>query len=95
MGLTFRNENDTVIDRFESYVQGIPCKVDVTYYSEGYVCKRRGHPDTWEEDEQPCIEYDILDRRGRPAPWLESKATDDDHDRIFQEAMQHIKESNQ
>jgi hypothetical protein len=30
-------------------------------------------------------EFDILDRRGRPAPWLERKATDADRERITEE----------
>lgn len=74
-------------DQFDFRVQGIPCKIEVTYFDYGYSCKRRGHPDTWEEDVPPYMEYDILDQRGRPAPWLERKATEDDHFSIFHEAI--------
>lgn len=46
-------------------IQGIPCAVEVTHY---YVTH---------EDWDP-IEFKVLDRRGRPAPWLERKMTDED-----------------
>jgi hypothetical protein len=35
-------------------------------------------------------EFDILDRRGRPAPWLERKASDEDRQRIEQEITEQL-----
>ena len=46
-------------------IQGIPCTVEVTHY---YVAH-----DDWDP-----IEFRVLDRRGRAAPWLERKMTDAD-----------------
>lgn len=46
-------------------IQGIPCTVEVTHY---YVTR-----DDWDP-----IEFRVLDRRGRAAPWLERKMTDAD-----------------
>ena len=74
-------------DQFEFRVQGIPCRIEVTYFDPGVPTRRNGHPDTWQESEPPYMEYDILDSRGRPAPWLEVKATDVDHDRIIKAAI--------
>lgn len=56
-------------------IAGIPAIVRVTHYFAGYTCPRHGHPDGWTEDEPPEIEWDVLDRRGYPAPWLERKLT--------------------
>lgn len=33
------------------------------------------------------VEFDVLDRRGRPAPWLERKLTDADRERIEYEVL--------
>jgi hypothetical protein len=35
-------------------------------------------------------EFDILDRRGRPAFWLERKASDEDRQRIEQEITEQL-----
>jgi hypothetical protein len=37
-------------------------------------------------------EWDVLDRRGRPAAWLERKLTDDDRQRIEQEIAEAMTE---
>lgn len=60
-------------------IAGIPCQVRVTHY-EPY------DPGTW--DEPPSggeIEFEVFDRRGYPAAWLERKVTEDDEVRIFKE----------
>ncbi len=44
-------------------IAGIPCRVRLTTYERGT---------------DGCIEYDVLDSRGRPAPWLERKVSDED-----------------
>lgn len=71
----------------ETRIAGIPCVINVTQAS--YT-----KPDysTWASD----LDYyggwelcwEICDRRGRPAPWLERKATDHDINRIEQEIME-------
>jgi hypothetical protein len=35
-------------------------------------------------------EWEILDRNGRPAPWLERKMTENDHDRMSREIFNHM-----
>lgn len=60
---------------FESTVAGIPCRIEITYFNQV-----KGDPTTWSSDWDYYgyteIEFDVLDRRGRPAPWLERKLTD-------------------
>lgn len=71
--------------RFETKLAGIPCQCQITYFDPG-TYSMRGHPDTWDQPEPPYMEWQILDARGRHAPWLERKAKPEDHDRIFREA---------
>ena len=61
-------------------VAGIPCLVHITDYS--FQAPHRGSAWSCESDQDfygwEEIHYEILDRRGRPAPWLARKATDVD-----------------
>lgn len=66
----------------EATVQGIPCLVRVTHFSPGRPGRYYGPAEDCYPDEDPEFSYDILDRRGRPAPWLARKATDADHNKI-------------
>jgi hypothetical protein len=60
-------------------IANIPCQVNATYYYPG----SRGsyleppEPETWE--------WEVLDRKGYRAPWLEAKLTPADRDRIENE----------
>lgn len=61
------------------HIYGIPCTVRVTHWTAG-----TDH--TFEsEGEQPELEYEILDRRGRRAEWLEDKVTKADVAKIWEE----------
>lgn len=64
----------------ESRVKGIPCQIDVLSFNSV-------SPDPWADNPADYYgftecEYNILDRRGRPAGWLERKMTDDDRDQV-------------
>ncbi len=72
--------------RFKTRVLGIPATVEVTYYEAPYNGEW-GHIDNWEESKPEYIEFDILDGRGRLAPWLEAKMTDEDFQRVQKEAL--------
>lgn len=65
----------------EARIQGIPCLIDVTYFFEqkplGRYCDSRDDCYGYTE-----IEYDVCDRRGRKAPWLERKMKDEDYDAV-------------
>jgi hypothetical protein len=76
----------------ETRVSGIPCIARVTHY----FCEapHRGSAHTCNSDVDyrgytEC-EFDILDRRGRPAFWLERKASDEDRQRIEQEITEQL-----
>lgn len=63
--------------QIESRIDGIPCLIDT-----GYIHVTKGtyslQAETPSEYYGECeIEFAVLDRRGRPAPWLERKLTDD------------------
>ena len=78
--------------KIETRVAGIPCIAEVTHYFRQP--PHRGSAHTCDSDQDyygytEC-EFDILDRRGRPAPWLERKATDADRESIEQEITEHI-----
>lgn len=72
---------------FTTRVNGIPCKCEVTSFSP-YVPMRitgsgQGDVDPPEEAE---FEFNILDRRGREAPWLERYVTPTVIQNLFEEA---------
>ena len=77
------------MDTFESRVAGIPCQIEVTYYSEDRPMRVTGSgfgdADPPEPEE---FEFTVLDRKGYPAPWMERKLTRDDYQRIKQEYLQ-------
>lgn len=72
-------------------IAGIPCLVALVSYSP-YRDNRRGHPDTWLPDDPEEIEFEVCDRNGRPAPWLERKLTEEETARIEQELLENANE---
>ena len=74
----------------QSTVSGIPCliQVDRCYVTQGTYSRQAETP---EEYYGACeIEFTVCDRRGRPAPWLEKKLTDDDIARIETEILEEL-----
>ena len=73
---------------FESVIAGIPCRIHVT--SDGGCIAGRdwGAPEDCFEDECEDPEYDVLDRKGYPAPWLEKKITDEINEEICKEILE-------
>lgn len=73
-------------------VSGIPCIARVTSYSAGCAARiwpiEHSHPEEPEE-----VEFEVCDRRGRPAPWLAKKLTDKECARIESELCAAIDES--
>lgn len=71
----------------DSRVAGIPCKISVTSF---FVQRPMGRS---ADSDMDCygyteIEFDVLDTRGRPAPWLERKLNSDDKNAIEQEIIE-------
>ena len=73
---------------FDSHIQGIPCQIEITYYippeRKIVTCTTIDPPDPGE------LEWQVLDRKGYRAQWLENKMTRDDELRIDNEAAQYM-----
>lgn len=71
---------------FASTVAGVPCKIEVTWYVPAEPMRITG---SGFGDAEPPVseefEFDVLDMRCRPAPWLEAKLTPADLIRIREE----------
>lgn len=78
------------IAEIESRVAGIPCLIGVTHYESvggSYSYNAASDMDYYGYSD---AEWEVLDRRGRKAAWLERKLTSRDHDRISAEIDQHF-----
>lgn len=73
-------------------VAGIPCQARTTYYD--YAPRGRGSPHLYASPEDyygyEDIEFELLDRKGYKAAWLERKMTKADKTRIENEISRHI-----
>ena len=77
----------------QSRIAGIPCQIEVTYFysSKGTYSRQAETPDEYYGCTE--IEFNVLDRKGYPAPWLEKKMTQEDRDRIEQELTEQHKDA--
>lgn len=71
---------------FNSRVAGIPCVIRIQYAEPFTVGFISGPPERCYPDEGGLLVWQVLDRRGRPAPWLERKLTPAELDRIDDQA---------
>ena len=80
------------MSEFESTCCGIPCIVRVTYWEPYLPAKVNGPPDYCYPAEGGEGEWEILDRKGKPAPWLEKKlqGNRDECRRLEQEVFDHM-----
>ena len=77
------------IAEIETRVAGIPCIVGVTSF-----VNVRGNVSADNEMDYHGYtesEFEVCDRRGRPAPWLARKMTSTDESRIESEIAEYIK----
>ena len=80
------------IAEIESRVAGIPCLIGVSHFDcvrGSYSYSAASDMDYYGYSES---EWDVLDRRGRPAAWLERKLTEEDRQRIEQEIAEAMTE---
>jgi len=71
----------------EARINGIPCLVEMTggYYQRPYRGSPHNCPSDWDYyGGWFDVEFAVYDRRGRPAPWLEKKMTDEDERNIIE-----------
>lgn len=76
------------IAEIETRVAGIPCIVGVTHF-ESVAGDSRADSD-WDYYGYTEAEFEVLDRRGRPAPWLAKKLTSKDESRIEEEIAEYF-----
>ena len=71
----------------QTRVAGIPCIARTKHFFRQAPCRGSAHMCDSDLDYYGYTEcdFEILDRRGRPAPWLEHKLTASDVDRILGE----------
>ena len=74
----------------EARIAGIPCKVGVTHYHNQ---AGNSHADSdYDYYGYTDIEYDVLDRNGRKALWLERKVTDEDELNVENSIIKYFQE---
>lgn len=79
------------ITEIESRIDGIPCLIGVTYYTAVEGCGTAYSAASDIDYLGYCeSEWEVCDRRGRFAPWLERKLTDKDRQRIEGEIANHF-----
>lgn len=79
--------------RFETKLNGIPCICNVLTHIP-YIHMRitgTGFGDA-EPPEEEYIEFEILDRKGYQAPWLEKYLTSKEEERILTEFREYLTE---
>lgn len=71
---------------FDSRISGIPCQIKVGTYISYKPMKVYGtrHGDA-DAPVPPDMEFEVLDRKGYKATWLEKKLTADDDARLLEE----------
>ena len=78
------------IAEIESRVAGIPCIIGVTHF-ESVKGSFDYHADSdWDYHGYTECEFEVLDRRGRKAAWLERKLTDDMTQKIESEIAEYF-----
>jgi hypothetical protein len=76
------------IAEIETTVAGIPCIIGVTEYSS--VAGDSRADSDWDYHGYTESEWEVCDRRGRPAPWLAKKLSSSDESRIEEEIAEYF-----
>jgi hypothetical protein len=67
------------METIEHKICGIPCQLQVVHFLKVKPCAWADNPDDYYGFEE--CEYNVLDRRGRAAPWLEKKMDDKEREK--------------
>ena len=78
------------IAEIDTRIDGIPCLIGVTHYRRVEGSHSYNAPSSDDYYGYTEAEWEILDRRGRKADWLERKLTDRSRDRIAVEVAEHM-----
>ena len=74
----------------EPRISGIPCLVEMTYYVNVKPWKGSAHncPSDLDYYGYTEVEFEVFDRKGYKAGWLENKLTSEDRERIELELIE-------
>jgi hypothetical protein len=61
---------------FPFRISGIPCQIRATIHGKYRPAHINAPAEFCQEAEYPDVDYEVLDRKGYPAPWLAAKLTD-------------------
>lgn len=70
------------LHEIETRIAGIPCLIGVVDWVPFIEAQTSGPSHMWAAEEGGYGEWKVLDRSGRPAPWLEKKLTPMEYLRI-------------
>jgi hypothetical protein len=74
----------------ETRVAGIPCIVGVTHFESVRGSFSYHAASDWDYHGYTETDWEVCDRRGRPAPWLANKLTDKECSRIEKEISEYF-----
>ncbi len=78
------------IAEIETRVAGIPCIIGVSYYNRVEGSHSYHAASDWDYHGYTEADWEVLDRRGRKAPWLAKKLTAKDESRIEAEIGEYL-----
>jgi len=78
------------LSQFTSTVSGIPCLVRVLEWEPCVSASLHSDPSFCHPGDGGTGEWEILDRKGRPAAWLTKKLTKAEVERLEQEVFNHM-----
>lgn len=73
---------------FETAVAGIPCRIGITAWEPHRPGRFSAAPEYCYPDDGGYGEWEVLDRNGRRAPWLERKLTANETDHIEEQVFE-------
>ena len=78
------------MSEFECTCCGIPCIIRVLSWESFRPAYIGGPPENCYPEEGGQGDWEILDRKGRPAPWLETKMTPKERVRIDEKVFEYM-----
>lgn len=82
-----RRPSKSISGDFTTTIAGIPCQIVVTHAHKQPASSSSRHKvdSDWDYYGYPEFEFEVYDRKGYPAPWLQNKMTPQDEERIERE----------
>jgi hypothetical protein len=71
---------------FNTHVNGIPCQCSVLTFNPGTPAQTSGPPEHCHDGDPGEFEFELLDRRGHRAAWLDRYINPQVEDRLLEEA---------